>query len=451
MVNVKLPDEVLFIISTLENNGYCTFVVGSCVRDLVIGKEPEDWNIYTQALPEKITECFAGQQSIETMIQHGTVTLLLNRELYEITSFRMCNIDTGNRNRCSVALKCDLTQDLSRRDFTVNAIAYHPEKGLIDSFGGISDIKNRVIRCIGDANVRFREDALLIMRAVRLYSELGFCIESITATAMYANCHFLNDITSERILYELNHMLVGNYVGDALADFAPIIGAIIPEIIPMINFVQNTPYHDLDVWSHTVKSISCIPSVLTLRLTMLLHDIAKPLCFTESIDGVGHYYRHPQKSADMAKEILTRLRYDNSTIKNVVKLILYHDMIIEPNKKHIERWISRVGVNTLSQLIEVKRADVLAQSEAFREERLNVLDSAEMQIDSLIRQNRGFSLNNLAVDGNDMIEVGVAQGIQVGKVLNCLLEMVIDEEVKNDRDLLMEKARELYMCSLREI
>jgi len=441
-VKIILPDDALYIISTLENNGYETVVVGGSVRDALLGKVPNDWDIATAATPEQSISCFSGQRIIETGLKHGTITLLLNNKPYEITTFRTDGIYKDNRRPETVQFTGDLKSDLARRDFTINALAYTPQKGIIDFFGGIDDINNRKIRCVGNAAKRFEEDALRIMRAMRFSATLEFGIESATKEALKKSGHLLNNIAKERISDELNKLLCGRNVGATLLEYSEIIGIIIPEIIDMIGFEQNTKYHDLDVWNHTVKSVGKTPSEIVLRLTLLLHDIAKPSCYTYS-EGKGHFHGHQATGAEMAKRILSRLKYDNDTIQTVTTLILFHDAEIVPENKAIKRWLNRLGEPKLRLLLEVKKADAKAQAEKFRHPRIEMLDEAKNVMDKIVLQQQCFAIKDLAIGGNDLLALGVPPGIQIGEMLSSLLDMVVDEKIENDKAQLLEKAQEL--------
>ena len=441
-ITIKVPEEVQYIIGTLEENGYEAFIVGGCVRDAVLGKEPEDWDICTSALPEQTIKCFKEQHIIETGLKHGTVTIVVEHKPFEITTYRIDGSYSDNRHPDSVEFVNDLKEDLSRRDFTINAMAYNPDRGVVDFFDSISDIKDHVIRCVGDADKRFQEDALRIMRALRFAAVLGFDIEEKTSAAIFRNKELLKNIAAERISSEINKLIVGQNIGDLLLNYTSVIKTIIPEISEMIGFEQNNPYHYLDVWRHTIESVVNAPADKVLRLTMLFHDIAKPKCYTVN-DSVGHFYGHPQVSADMTKQILKRLKYDKDTVKTVTQLIFYHDTDIQPKRKHIRRWLNRIGEERFRRLIEVMKADVMAQSERSRMEKISELEKVIPVLDEIIKQQLCFSLRDLDVNGRDLIAAGVTEGAEIGKTLNRLLEMVIDELLENEKDKLIAAAKEL--------
>lgn len=441
-MNIKIPGEVQYIIDTLESGGFEAYIVGGCVRDSLLGKLPQDFDICTSALPEQTMECFTGQYIIKTGLQHGTITLMLNHKPFEVTTFRVDGKYKDNRRPDKVKFVNVLKRDLARRDFTVNAMAYNSKTGLVDYYGGQQDLTERKIKCVGNPNKRFQEDALRIMRALRFASVFGFSIESGTANAMRDNKKLLGNISAERVAAELNKLLLGNSAGDILSAHLPVLLEIIPELEQSAGFGQNNPYHCYDVLTHTLKSVDAAPVDLIIRLTMLFHDIAKPKCYKDSGGGAGHFYGHPQEGSDMAKEILARLKYDNDTITAVTELVLYHDSEIN-RTQHIKRWLNKIGEERFRQLLEVKRADTMAQAEAIREERLNILDGLVVSLDEIIAQEQCFSLKDLAVNGRDLINTGVQEGKKVGVILNKLMDMVIDDEAENDKAVLLKIAREI--------
>jgi len=441
-VNINIPSEVQFIIDTLEKSGYEAYAVGGCVRDAVLHNDPKDWDICTPALPEQIMRCFEGYHIIETGLKHGTITLLIDNKPYEITTYRIDGIYSDNRHPDKVEFVSKLKEDLSRRDFTINAMAFNPSKGFVDYFGGVLDINNRIIRCVGDADKRFQEDALRIMRALRFASVLGFSLDAETSNAINRNAKLLKNIAVERISVELNKLINGLDADKILLSYTLVIEEIIPEIKAMIGFEQNNPYHHLDVWRHTVESIINTPAETALRLTMLFHDIAKPVSYTEE-DSIGHFYGHPQISSDMAKQILSRLKYDNQTIETVTQLILYHDTDIQPRRKHIKRWLNRIGEDRFRQLLIIKRADAMAQSEKHRQKRIDTLDAIVPILNEIIENHQCFSLKDLAINGKDLIAIGVPEGAMIGNVLNQLLDLVINELIENEKVQLIKVAQEI--------
>ena len=442
-MEIKIPDEVRYIINTLENNGREAYAVGGCVRDCFLGKEPEDWDICTPALPEHTMKYFAGHHIIKTGLKHGTITIRINHKPFEITTYRIDGIYSDNRHPDKVEFANDLKEDLSRRDFTINAMAYNPKTGVVDFFGGVKDLNYGIIKCVGDANKRFQEDALRIMRALRLASALGFSINSDTSKAIIDNKSLLKNIAVERVAVELNKLIVGNGVRGVLLKYISVITEIIPEISPTIGFDQNNPYHCYDVLNHILYSVENARKDIRIRLAMLFHDIAKPECYSE-VDGVGHACGHPQISSDTAKKILLRLKYDNNTIETVTQLILYHDADILPHRKHIRRWLNKIGEKMLRLLIEVKRADAMAQSPYSRQKKIDNLTWVLILIDDIIKQRHCFSLKDLAVNGRDLMNIGITKGVMIGIILNQLMDKVIDGRIENDKITLLETAGKLF-------
>ena len=388
-MNIKIPDEVIYIINILESNGYEAYAVGGCVRDSLLGKEPKDWDICTSAIPEQTIKCFEGCHIIETGLKHGTITLMLNHQPFEITTYRIDGVYSDNRRPDNVEFVRDLKEDLSRRDFTVNAMAYNPKTGIADFFDGVKDLESRIIKCVGNPNKRFQEDALRIMRAMRFASVLGFEIDGNTSKAMFDNKSLLRNIASERVAVELNKLIVGDNVKEILLKHTDIICEVIPEI---------------SLSNDTLESLINSPKDLILRLVTLFHEI----------------------NSDTAKKILSRLKYDNETIKTVTELVLYYDADIIPDRKSIKRWLKKIGAERFRKLLEIKKSDKL-----------------KIILDEIIGQNQCYSLKDLAVNGIDLIDIGITEGKKIGDILNKLTDMVIDEKIENDRTILLEIAKGL--------
>ena len=435
----ELPDEVRHIIDTLENNGFEAYAVGGCVRDGLLGKTPKDWDICTPARPLQTMKYFAGRHIIETGLRHGTITLMLNHKPFEITTYRIDGAYTDNRHPDKVEFTNDLKGDLSRRDFTINAMAYNPKRGVVDFFGGEKDLNSGIIKCVGDANKRFQEDALRIMRALRFASVLGFSIDDDTSKAMLDNKKLLNNIAVERIAAELNKFILGNGIRNIMLKHMPVITEIIPEMSPVIGFEQNNPYHCYDVLNHILFSVENAPEDVDIRLSTLFHDIGKPECYTET-DGTGHFYGHQRAGSEIAKKILLRLKYDRNTVETVTELIFWHDADIQPHRKNVKRWLNRIGEKRLRQLLEVKRADAMAHAAGYGQKKANKLTKILTLVNEIIEQRQCFSLKDLAVNGDDLIALGIPEGVKVGIILNRLMNMVIDERVENDKAKLLEIA-----------
>jgi len=432
---MKLPSNIEYIIKSLEEHNHEAYTVGGCIRDLLLGLEPEDWDICTSALPSEVKEVFRDFLVIDTGIKHGTVTLVLNKKHYEITTFRIDGEYTDNRRPANVIFTRNINHDLSRRDFTINALAYNHKKGLIDLNSGIDDLKIGIIRCIGNPNDRFTEDSLRIMRALRFASVFDFEIESQTKESIIRNKVLLINISVERIIIELNKFLLGDKVKDLMLEFFPVFSEIIPELKDLQDFNQNNPFHEYDVLNHTLHSIEHAQKSVHIRLAMLFHDIGKPNCYTE-VDEIGHFYGHPKISSEIAENVLKRLKYDNETIKTVCDLIKYHDINCE-SEKSIKRLLNKIGKVRFEQLLEVKRADTMAQSEYAKSLKLPILQEIKQLFDKILIKEQCFTLNDLAINGNDLIELGISEGVKIGEILNLLLEQVIDENVENNKETLI--------------
>lgn len=436
MCTIPLPAGVARALSMMENAGYEAFIVGGCVRDALMGIPPKDYDITTSALPEETKAVFREYRVIETGIQHGTVTVMMEGMPLEITTYRTEGTYSDNRHPDSVSFTTSLREDVARRDFTMNAIAYSPTRGLIDHFGGEADIRAGVIRCVGDPDTRFREDALRMMRGIRFASVLGFRIEENTAAAIRGNKERIPTVSAERIRVELTKLLCGANVKNVLMDWWDVLGVVIPEILPMHNFDQKTPYHIYDVWEHTAVAVSETPPVTHLRLSAFLHDIGKPSSFFTDEKGIGHFYGHPAVSAEMAEKILARLKYDNVTRCRVITLVKEHDRIIEPTETAVKRALSRLTPEVFFNLLAIKRADNLAQSPNYRD-RLETYEAIEAMAQDILEKNECISVAALAVNGNDLIALGMKPGKEIGEMLSHLLEQVIRGKLENEQEELL--------------
>jgi tRNA nucleotidyltransferase (CCA-adding enzyme) len=366
----------------------------------------------------------------------GTIAVSLNGAIYEVTTFRVEGEYTDGRHPDSVVFVSDLAADLARRDFTINAMAYHPEQGLIDLFEGQKDLKKRVIKCVGKAEERFQEDALRILRALRFASVLGFTIESETEQALLENKALLQKISQERISLELGKILLGDKASGILLEYLPVFAEFIPELVSMVNFEQNNPYHCYDVLMHSLMSIGYAPKDIYLRLAMLFHDIGKPKCYTEK-QGIGHFYGHPQISSNMAKEILTRLKFSNDVVNTVSELIFYHDTEIPAKQKTIKRWLNKLGEEKFRQLLYIEYADTMAKSQKAKEANIPVLNDVLQIFDDIVEGKQCFSLKDLAVKGDDLIALGMAEGEAIGETLNRLMDLVIEGKAENKKEELL--------------
>ncbi len=445
--NIAKPAQ--YIIDTLENYGYEAYAVGGCIRDILIDKEPKDWDIATNALPQDVKRCFNNEKIIETGLKHGTVTVLIDQIPIEITTYRVDGNYSDKRRPDEVRFVNSLEQDLNRRDFTINAMAYHPIKGLFDPFCGQSDISAKIIRCVGNADERFKEDALRIMRALRFSSDLNFSIEKQTSLSIHRNKKLLIHIANERFINEFNKLLVGENVETILNEYSDVIAVMIPEIKVMVGFDQKNPHHHLDVWQHTVKSIENCPRDNIIRLTMFFHDSGKPDKFFTDEKGIGHFYGHPKRSAQIAEVVMSRLRYDKTTINEVKILITNHDTSIPPKETKIKIWLSKIGENMMRKLLDVKRADASAQNPAFTKERLDEIYKVEKILNKIISEGQCFCIKDLAITGNDLIAAGAVQSPQLGVILETLLSLVINGQIKNDKQQLLDKGIQLYRRKIK--
>ena len=444
-MQTKLPKAVETAINKLKAAGHEAYIVGGCVRDALRGVEPHDYDMTTSALPEETKAIFSEYRIIETGMKHGTVTALIDGEPLEITTFRVDGEYSDNRRPQSVTFTRSLEEDVARRDFTVNAMAYSPETGVMDFWGGRDDLANGVIRAVGDPDRRFNEDALRIMRAARFASVLNFEIDGATSDSMIRNRALLKNISAERINVELSKLLLGDGCERILTDYAVILGEIIPEMVPAFGFDQRNYHHIYDVYTHTVKAVVNCPSDRNIRMAALLHDIGKPSVFTVGNDGVGHFYGHSEKSMEIAEEVLSRLKFDNASKEEILTLIKYHDPVIPVNRSAVGRWARRLGMETLFKLLDLKAADNLAQAPEYID-RLKGYEEIRAIADGMITENACFSLKDLAVNGGDLIkECGYTPGKAIGETLSALLDAVISEELPNERDVLLDRARDIHL------
>ena len=443
MTAQRLPERVRLILSLLHGEGHEAYAVGGCVRDTLLGREPRDWDICTSARPAAIKDVFVGYDVRDTGLQHGTVTLVFDREAFEITTFRIDGTYSDNRHPDSVRFTRNLSEDLCRRDFTINAMAYSPDTGLVDLFGGREDLKAGLIRCVGRPEERFSEDALRILRGLRLSARFGFAIEAETARAMHGLAGLLQNIAPERIKAELQDMLTGPNVLRPLLDFPDVLGAVIPDILPCIGFDQQNPYHIYDVWEHTAHSIESITPDPVLRWTMLLHDLGKPACFSEEGEGTrGHFYGHGRVSAILADRTMERLRFSNEERAVIHELVDNHDRIIPPTPRGVRRELSRVGKEQFFRSILVRLADVAAQDPDRAPDRLAELEHIRRLGEECLAAGECIGLRDLAVDGDDLLALGWQPGPALGAELEKLLGVVLDDPEKNEKPLLLALARE---------
>lgn len=440
-MQIQLPEHVKYILKTFRDAGYEAYAVGGCVRDSILGKEPKDWDITTNAMPTETKALFA--RTIDTGIVHGTVTILLDHTGYEVTTYRVDGEYEDGRHPKQVSFTASLAEDLRRRDFTINAMAYSDEEGLVDLFGGINDLEQGIIRCVGMATERFTEDALRMMRAIRFSAQLGFELEAETMQAIRTLAPTIRKISAERIQMELIKTLVSDHPQHMRLLYELGLSAyFLPEFDRMMETGQVNPHHCYSVGEHTIHALSQVLPDKVLRLTMLLHDVAKPACKTSDEAGIDHFYGHPKLGAEMAKQILRRLKLDNDTIRRVSSLILWHDDNPPLTARAVRRAVVRVGIEQFPDLFAVKRADVLAQSDYKRDEKLLYIDDYERIYQEIRRQQQCLCIRDLAVDGKDLMEAGITQGKEIGETLKRLLELVLEDPKKNTKEYLLSQIKE---------
>ena len=438
-MQIKLPQKVKYIISQLEAAGFEAYAVGGCVRDSLLGREPDDWDVTTSAKPLQVKEVF--RHTIDTGIQHGTVTVMLDHEGFEVTTYRIDGEYEDSRHPKEVIFTANLVEDLKRRDFTINAMAYNDRSGIVDAFGGMEDLDKGVIRCVGEARERFREDALRMLRAVRFSAQLGFVIADDTRAAITELAPSLVKISAERIQVELVKLLMSkhpDYMRDAYQ--LGITQIVLPELDEAFLTEQNNPHHMYTVGEHLMQTLLHTEADKSLRIAALLHDIGKPRTKTTDAGGIDHFYGHAQLGEKMAFDVLKRLKFDNDTITKVRKYVQYHDYDIEPNPKSVRRAINKIGEAYFAQVLVLKKADALAQSTYQREEKLEHLSTVWNLYEEILNQCQCVSLKTLAITGNDLIALGVPKGKMIGSMLQELLEDVIQNPEHNTHEFLVEYA-----------
>lgn len=443
-MTMDMPKNVDIAINLLQSEGFEAYAVGGCVRDSLLGKTPNDWDITTSAKPEDMKSVFADFHCIDTGIKHGTVTVVIDGEPLEITTFRLDGEYEDNRHPKSVTFTADLGADLGRRDFTVNAMAYSKKTGTVDLFDGQNDLKNKIIRCVGDPDRRFNEDALRILRALRFASALDFEIEEKTAQSLLKNCALLGNISEERIAKELLKLVCGKGAKRILTDFAPVLFEILPELQPMYKNSHDNPHHCYDIYEHTLIAVESIDPEPTLRFAMLLHDCGKPAVKKFDENGVAHFYGHQRISAEISAQILARLKVSNKFRDEILFLVSNHDRWeLYENTEKMPRYLSKFGLDGVLKLLKVMRADVLAQSPEYRY-RLDQIADAEEIAKNLAAQKPCLSLSELQINGRTLMDIGIPQGRKLGAVLAQLLDEVIDGVTKNTQEALTTRAREIY-------
>lgn len=442
-LTINLPADVAVLLAMLRDAGYPAYAVGGCVRDALLGIEPHDWDICTSALPAQMQQVFRGLHTVETGLKHGTLAVVVNHVPYEITTFRVDGAYTDHRHPDTVSFVDNIAEDLSRRDFTVNAMAWSPDAGLVDLFGGRDDLAAGVIRCVGEPALRFDEDALRILRALRFASIYDFTIDPATDAAARKLAPTLAGVAGERIREELLKLLCGRGAGRILRAYPDILSEIIPEIRPMVGYDQQNHHHSYDLWEHTVRAVENMPPEADLRLAMLLHDTGKPLVRTTDEHGEGHYRGHQQASAEIAARAADTLRLDNATRDRVLLLVRYHDIPLRTESGEINldrsfllRKLNRFGETDLRDLIRIHRADRIATGYSSPEREDRRMKERLDALDALLAEKPCYTLKDLAVNGHDLQAAGL-RGKEIGDTLQRLLEDVMDGRVENSRDALL--------------
>lgn len=440
-IKINIPERAQYIIKNIQDAGYEAFAVGGCVRDSILGREPQDWDITTSARPEQVKELFP--RTIDTGLQHGTVTVMLDREGFEVTTYRVDGKYEDSRHPSEVIFTPCLEEDLKRRDLTINAMAYNDARGLVDIFGGMEDIRERQVRCVGDPESRFREDALRILRAIRFSAQLGYAIEEETRAAAAALAHTLSRISAERIQAELVKLVTSpnpDYI--RVAYETGVTKVFFPEFDRAMETPQNHPHHCYNVGEHILHSLRSVRADKVLRLAMLFHDIGKPEAMTTDGEGITHFHGHGKISADMARGIMQRLKFDNDTMNRVCRLVLYHDYCngTVPDMRTVRRAVNKIGEDIFPMLLEVVRADIMAQSDYFRQEKLENVDKWQRLFEQIQAESQCVSLKTLAVTGYDLIEAGWSPGREMGEVLQKLLELVLEQPECNAKEYLLAEA-----------
>ena len=437
----KIPRGAGKILEKLNNEGYEAFLVGGCVRDIVMGRIPTDWDITTSATPDELKAVFKKHKLIETGIKHGTVTLLDEGVPFEITTYRVDGAYSDKRRPDHVRFTRSLSEDLRRRDFTINAMAMDIEGKIIDENGGLEDIRNKMVRCVGDPFLRFEEDALRILRAIRFQSQLGFDVDEKTEEAIISKKELLRHISKERIRGEFEKILIGDNVRKVLLRYSEVIAIFIPEIVPAIGFDQCNPFHVYDVYEHSVNAVSIIDKNPKYKMAAFLHDLGKPGCFIME-RGWGHFYHHETKGAKIAKDVLRRLKYDNDTIEDNVTISKVHGTVFNSTEKYARHKLNQMGEKRLRFLISLEKADVASQNPKIIAKRIEKIEDFERCVNKVIGENQCFSLRDLKINGEDLIGLGYQRGPLVGKELKHLLTLVIENTIENNKEALLSKAKQ---------
>lgn len=435
-MQINMPNDVVKILSKLRTNGHSAYIVGGCIRDSILEREVHDWDICTSATPSEMLAIFSDKRIIETGLQHGTVTVVENEVPYEITTYRIDGEYSDNRRPDNVKFTDDLIEDLERRDFTMNAMAYNDEDGLIDPFDGLLAIEHEKIECVGFAKDRFNEDALRILRAIRFASQLDFTIMPGTDWEIHKQYKNLNNISIERINSEFCKIANTDTFCIQLLLYKDVFSLFIPELNDMFGFEQNNPYHDYDVFKHTIKALEyCNSDDLIINLAVLFHDFGKPHCYQDGNDGIRHFKGHGKVSAEMTDVIMKRLKFDNETRKDVVELVLYHDATFKVGGKYVKRWLNKIGEKQFRRLLEVKKSDICGQKYPIEQDRIEKVNAIVNILDDVLSKQPCFSIKDLAVNGQDIMRICMLkEGKSIGYWLNNVLNLVIDGDLNNTKE-----------------
>ncbi len=442
---INIPPQVNRVIEILHSHGHSAYVVGGACRDMLMGKPAHDWDVATSALPQKTAEIFGDFRVIETGIKHGTVTVISDGMPVEITTFRIEDGYSDNRHPDKVAFTGKIEEDLSRRDFTVNAIAYSPSDGFVDPYSGRNDIEKKLIRCVGNPDTRFGEDALRILRALRFSAVLGFEIDPETVASIHRNRHLLKNISAERIFVETSKMLCGKDIKRILTDFSDVVFFIFPELEPMLGCKQNHERHIYDVWGHTVAAVDAVKPEAHLRFAMLLHDSGKPHVKTTDENGTDHFYKHAKNSREIANNILQRLKVSNAFRQTVCDMVEFHDFMPDKiSKKTYKKHIAKLGFETVTDLFEIRKADISAQNPIFLCEGIEANKIGLETLEEIKNENACFRITDLAISGKDLAEAGIPPSPLMGRILEALLDEVMSETLKNKKDALLKRALQIH-------
>ena len=441
-MKIRMPENANRIIRTLQDAGYEAYIVGGCVRDAILGREPGDWDITTSAKPEEVKALF--RRTIDTGIEHGTVTVMMDKEGYEVTTYRVDGKYEDHRRPTSVMFTASLLEDMKRRDFTINAMAYNETEGVIDHFDGMKDLECKIIRCVGKPKERFDEDALRILRALRFSAQLNFAIDEKTREAIRNQAVFLREISAERIHVELTKILTSNHPERLRTAYElGVTQIVLPEFDAMMETEQNNKHHMYNVGEHTLRVVQEVPATETMRWAALLHDVAKPACKTTDETG-DHFYEHNCVGMDMAENILQRLKFDNATIAKVRRLVQWHDygMGQPPSLRSFRKSLSKMGADLFEEYTYIKRADTLAQSDYMQQEKMENLEVLKGHYQTIMEQQQCLSLKDLAISGKDLMDVGMKPGKELGEMLAYLLDCVLEKPELNNRESLLSLVNE---------